>query len=145
MAHGTRINGAAYGTTGGKCLVDGTAYGIKKGRTLVNGTGYDIFFGGPTKIQVTRGTGNKRNCYFTINGDASTPYYEYDTVLNFGAGERVVMNAHVGLRRHVITVDGVEDTENSSLDIDCTGYNVTVKFNYQPTAQYSNVEVTRNK
>lgn len=42
MAHGTRINGAAYGVTGGKCLVGGTAYSIKKGRTLIGGTGYDI-------------------------------------------------------------------------------------------------------
>lgn len=42
MAHGTRINGTAYGVTGGKCLVGGTAYSIKKGRTLIGGTGYDI-------------------------------------------------------------------------------------------------------
>lgn len=47
MAHGTRINGAAYGVTGGKCLVGGTEYGIKKGRTLIGGTGYDITFNTP--------------------------------------------------------------------------------------------------
>lgn len=47
MAHGTRINGTAYGITGGKCLVNGTAYSIKKGRTLIGGTGYDITFGTP--------------------------------------------------------------------------------------------------
>ena len=47
MAHGTRINGTAYGITGGKCLVNGTVYGIKKGRTLVGGTGHDISFGTP--------------------------------------------------------------------------------------------------
>ena len=45
MAHGTRINGTAYGITGGKCLVGGTEYAIKKGRTLIGGTGYDISFG----------------------------------------------------------------------------------------------------
>ena len=44
MAHGTRINGTAYGVTGGKCLVGGTEYGIKKGRTLVDGTGYNVKF-----------------------------------------------------------------------------------------------------
>lgn len=47
MAHGTRINGTAYGITGGKCLVGGTTYSIKKGRTLIGGTGYDIAFGTP--------------------------------------------------------------------------------------------------
>ena len=44
MAHGTKVNGSAYGITGGKCLVDGTEYAIKKGRTLIGGTGYDINF-----------------------------------------------------------------------------------------------------
>lgn len=47
MAHGTRVNGTAYGITGGKCLVGGTGYKIKKGRTLIGGTGYDITFGTP--------------------------------------------------------------------------------------------------
>lgn len=47
MAHGTRVNGTAYGVTGGKCLVGGTGYKIKKGRTLIAGTGYDITFGTP--------------------------------------------------------------------------------------------------
>lgn len=47
MAHGTRVNGTAYGITGGKCLVGGTGYKIKKGRTLIGGTGYDIAFGPP--------------------------------------------------------------------------------------------------
>lgn len=47
MAHGTRVNGTAYGITGGKCLVGGTGYKIKKGRTLIGGTGYDIAFGTP--------------------------------------------------------------------------------------------------
>lgn len=44
MAHGTRVNGASYGITGGKCRVNGTVYDIKKGRTLIGGTGYDITF-----------------------------------------------------------------------------------------------------
>lgn len=47
MAHGTRVNGASYGITGGKCRVNGTVYDIKKGRTLIGGTGYDITFGPP--------------------------------------------------------------------------------------------------
>ena len=59
MAHGTRINGTAYGVTGGKCLVGGTAYSIQGGKTLVNGTGYDIAFFDGYKIVVTHSDSNQ--------------------------------------------------------------------------------------
>ena len=59
MAHGTRINGTAYGIDGGKCLVNGTSYSIQGGRTLVNGTGYDIAFFDGYKIVVTNSDGSE--------------------------------------------------------------------------------------
>ena len=59
MAHGTRINGTAYGIDGGKCLVNGTSYSIQGGKTLVNGTGYDITFFDGYKIVVTHSDGNR--------------------------------------------------------------------------------------
>lgn len=59
MAHGTRVNGASYGITGGKCRVGGTSYSIQGGRTLVNGTGYDIAFFDGYKIVVTHSDSNQ--------------------------------------------------------------------------------------
>ena len=59
MAHGTRINGTAYGIDGGKCLVNGTSYSILGGKTLVNGTGYDIAFFDGYKIVVTHSDSNQ--------------------------------------------------------------------------------------
>lgn len=59
MAHGTRINGTAYGIDGGKCLVNGTSYSIQGGRTLVNGTGYDIALFDGYKIVVTHSDSNQ--------------------------------------------------------------------------------------
>ena len=59
MAHGTRINGTAYGIDGGKCLVNGTSYSIQSGKTLVNGTGYDIAFFDGYKIVVTHSDSNQ--------------------------------------------------------------------------------------
>lgn len=44
MGHKNLIDGAAYDTTAGRCLVAGVGYGIQKGRTLADGVGYDVSF-----------------------------------------------------------------------------------------------------
>lgn len=88
MAHGTRINGTAYGVTGGKCLVGGTAYSIKKGRTLIGGTGYDIAFG-PQLSEYAEG----EIVYINENGSPVEFYvakHDYERGLN-GAGRTLVV------------------------------------------------------
>ena len=88
MAHGTRINGTAYGVTGGKCLVGGTAYSIKKGRTLIGGTGYDIAFG-PQISEYAEG----EIVYINENGSPVEFYvakHDYERGLN-GAGRTLVV------------------------------------------------------
>ena len=59
MPHGTRINGTAYGITGGICMVNGTAYDIKKGRTMVNGTIKEITISG-NRLTITGISGEQR-------------------------------------------------------------------------------------
>lgn len=87
MAHGTKINGTAYGITGGKCLVGGTAYAIKKGRTLIGGTGYDISFGTPLSSYSEGDI-----IYFNESGSPIEFYigkHDYESGLN-GAGRTLV-------------------------------------------------------
>ena len=67
MAHGTLINGTAYGITGGKCLVGGTEYSIKKGRTLISGTSYEINFAPEIATVTVEGTGSRSYAYIKIN------------------------------------------------------------------------------
>lgn len=88
MAHGTRINGAVYGITGGKCLVSGTEYSIKKGRTLINGTGYDVQFKRVATITITGSsrlpTGTSRKFAFeTTFPDGSIEYRSFDGIYVF--------------------------------------------------------------
>ena len=135
MAHGTLINGTAYGITGGKCLVGGTAYDIKKGRTLVGGTGYGIEFGAPTRINVTKGTTSYNDTYITVNGGeriSSTQTLEFD------AGETVMLSAFAnGLGNAypgIITINGrevgrAEGEPYSEYEFDCTGHIVDVVIN----------------
>ena len=88
MAHGTLINGTAYGITGGKCLVGGTEYSIKKGRTLIGGTGYDIAFGTPLSEYAEGDI-----VYINENGSPEEFYiakHDYERGLN-GAGRTLVV------------------------------------------------------
>ena len=92
MAHGTRVNGTAYGITGGKCLVGGTAYSIKKGRTLISGTGYDISFGTPLSAYAEGDIVN-----INENGSPVEFYvakHDYESGLN-GAGRTLVVRKDV--------------------------------------------------
>lgn len=72
MAHGTLINGAAHGITGGKCFISGTEYSIKNGRTLIDGTGYNIEFSPPTFMVTNVGgegkIGTTYYCYYEVDG-----------------------------------------------------------------------------
>lgn len=135
MAHGTLINGTAYGITGGKCLVGGTAYDIKKGRTLVGGTGYGIEFGGPTRINVTKGITFFNDTYIQINEGKKISSTQ---TLEFEAGENVILFARAaGLgpaSPGIITINGkevgiAEDTAYSKYEFDCTGNIVNVIIN----------------
>ena len=91
MAHGTRINGTAYGVTGGKCRVGGTAYSISKGRTLVGGTGYDISFAPGTTIIIdgADGWGSSHLVTISVNGVNQTQ----NTTLHYDPG--VVVSIHL--------------------------------------------------
>ena len=135
MAHGTLINGTAYGITGGKCLVGGTAYDIKKGRTLVGGTGYGIEFGAPTRINVTKETQMFNDTYIQINGGEKISSTQ---TLEFDAGETVVLSAYAAgpgpAYPGIITLNGKEvgradDTGGSKYEFDCTGNIVNVIIN----------------
>lgn len=67
MAHGTLINGTAYGITGGKCLVGGTEYSIQTGKTLIDGTSYEINFGPEIATVTVEGAGSRSYAYIKIN------------------------------------------------------------------------------
>ena len=131
MAHGTLINGTAYGITGGKCLVGGTAYDIKKGRTLVGGTGYDVEFVRKTIIKVKKVASGFGTAYITVNG--GNRIYSTQT-LEFEAGEPVELFAYaVGLNvsfRGIITLNGKVvgsfAGSTSTYEFDCTGMTVSV-------------------
>lgn len=132
MAHGTLINGTAYGVTGGKGLVRGTVYKIKKGCALVNGIRYGIEFGAPTRINVTKEIQSYNDTYIRVNGGekiSSTQTLEYD------AGESVTLYAYAqgfGMAfPGIITINGkevgrVEDAPYSEYEFDCTGHIVNV-------------------
>lgn len=135
MAHGTLIGGAAYGITGGKCLVDGTEYSIKKGRTLVGGTGYDIAFGKKTVINVTKGITYYNDTYIQINEGEKISSTQ---TLEFEAGENVILFARaVGMGPAypgIITINGeevgrIEGASYSEYELDCTGHIVDVIVN----------------
>ena len=135
MAHGTRINGTAYGITGGKCLVGGTAYDIKKGRTLVGGTGYGIEFGAPTRINVTKGITYYNDTYIQINEGKKISSTQ---TLEFGVGETVILFAHADgmgpAYPGIITINGeevgrIEGASYSEYELDCTGHIVDVIVN----------------
>lgn len=128
MAHGTLIGGVQYGITMGKCLVDGTEYDIKNGRTLVDGTGYGISFLGPTTINIT-GDGSGVYCYVSVNGEKHSE--RIDQPLFYDAGEQVTMKAVSRGRSHHIIINGVDNTEDTEKEIDCTGKTVDVYLNYQ--------------
>lgn len=133
MAHGTLINGTAYGITGGKCLVGGTAYDIKKGRTLVGGTGYDVEFVRKTIIKVKKVASGFGTAYITVNG--GNRIYSTQT-LEFEAGEPVELFAYAfGLNVSypgIITLDGkvVGSVAGSTrtYEFDCTGMTVSVEI-----------------
>lgn len=111
MAHGTRINGNAYGITGGKCRVNGTGYSIKKGRTLIGGTGYDITFAKETTV-IYSGWGAAAS-FLQINGEG---IYEDGTFI-YDAGVSVEVRF-----RHPngdIIVDG--ENMGSDVTLDVTG------------------------
>ena len=135
MAHGTLINGTAYGITGGKCLVGGTAYDIKKGRTLVGGTGYGIEFGAPTRINVTKGITYYNDTYIQINEGKKISSTQ---TLEFEAGENVILFARAaGMGQAypgIITINGeevgrIEGSSYSEYELDCTGHIVDVIVN----------------
>ena len=98
MAHKTRINGTAYGITGGKTLVNGTSYSVKNGKALIGGTAYDISFKkqyppnvqdfwtqtssadvvGPAPITgIVYANGYWVVCGYTKQGEGSYDYYAY--------------------------------------------------------------------
>lgn len=139
MAHGTRVNGASYGITGGKCRVNGTVYDIKKGRTLIGGTGYDITFGLPTIVHITKkiteyfekwNTTEYR--YVTINGGERLG--DADTVINISGGEVILYAwSGTGFAMGNITVNGTvyKDDDFSGfvdLSIDITGKEVFIEL-----------------
>lgn len=138
MAHGTRINGTAYGVTGGKCLVGGTAYSIKKGRALVGGTGYDVAFGWPTRVYVhIRNSANYYYASATINGvkhdnDIFSQTYDYDP----GVPVELVVYA-----RTTVTVNGV-DQDEKTVTLDVTGKNVDVTLSRATQLNRGYAEVT---
>ena len=131
MAHGTLINGTAYGITGGKCLVGGTAYDIKKGRTLVGGTGYDVEFVRKTIIKVKKVASGRGPAYITVNGGNRISSTQ---TLEFEAGEPVELFAYAAgviiTSPGIITLDGkvVGSVEgpNRTYEFDCTGKTISV-------------------
>ena len=140
MAHGTRINGTAYGITGGKCLVNGTVYGIKKGRTLVGGTGHDISFGTPLSAY-SEGDIVKIN----ENGDPVEFYvakHDYESELN-GAGRTLVVrkdcydnrvwdNGNVNAYASSDLDSWFNSTYKNMLDADIRSLIGTTKIRYTP-------------
>lgn len=135
MAHGTLINGTAYGITGGKCLVGGTEYSIKKGYTLVDGTGYGIEFEAPTRITVIKAAQWYNDTYITVNGGERISSTK---ILEFEAGENVILFAYAQgfgpAFPGIITINGkevgrAEDTAYSEYEFDCTGNIVHVVIN----------------
>lgn len=135
MAHGTRINGTAYGVTGGKCFVAGTEYSIKKGCALVDGTGYGIEFWEPTRINVTKETQGYNDTYIQINEGEKISSTQ---TLEFEAGENVILFARaVGVGPAypgIITLNGkevgrAEGEGYSQYEFDCTGHIVDVVIN----------------
>ena len=111
MAHGTSINGTAYGITGGKCLVNGTSYSIKKGRTLIGGTGYDISFRTPLSAY-SEGDIVNINEY-----GAPVEFYvakhDYETRYN-GAGRTLLLRKNV-TNAEPWKANGTSSWENSTL------------------------------
>lgn len=156
MAHGTRINGTAYGVTGGKCLVGGTGYNIKKGRTLVGGTGYDVLFSMPTKVVVS-GNGKHQEGPFSytlatvsVNGakEITSP-----KTYNFEAGVDVsvklkIVNESASTTGY-IKVDGVSVAsagrdKTATHTLDATGKSVAITLSYDEYGGgfYGNITVT---
>lgn len=135
MAHGTLINGTAYGITGGKCLVGGTEYSIQTGGTLIGGTLYHINFGKKTVINVTKGITYYNDTYIQINGGKKISSTQ---TLEFEAGENVILFARaVGIGQAypgIITINGeevgrIEGAWYSEYELDCTGHIVDVIVN----------------
>ena len=124
MAHGTRINGTAYGITGGKCLVGGTTYSIKKGRTLISGTGYEILFSKPTEVFVNLPNGLPLMGVLEVGGYG----YVGGTVetLTFPVGETVLL--YVYSNRNGVRVNG-GGISFDPFEQDITGKNCTVYYN----------------
>ena len=150
MAHGTKINGTAYGITGGKCLVGGTAYGIKKGRTLIGGTGYDITFGPETTVTVSQDPENSyplRGIYVTVNDGSQITGYPKETVTvspGVPASLYIYAPRKYGNYYYVYTVNKVAIETNAiylSKTLDVTGKTVTVEFKYR-NGQEIEVNVT---
>lgn len=140
MAHGTRINGTAYGITGGKCMVNGTAYSIKKGRTLIGGTGYDITFGPETTVTVSQDPENSyrlRGIYVTVNDGSQITGYPKETVtVSPGVPASLYIYApdKHGDYYYVYAVNDVAIETNAiflSKTLDVTGKTVTVEFKYR--------------
>ena len=140
MAHGTLINGTAYGITGGKCLVGGTEYSIKKGRTLIGGTGYDIAFGTPLSEYAEGDI-----VYINENGSPVEFYvakHDYESGLN-GAGRTLVVRKDTyddrswdsgGMNAYASsTIDSwFNSTYKNMLDVDIRSLIGTTKIRYTP-------------
>lgn len=135
MAHGTLINGTAYGITGGKCLVGGTEYSIQTGGTLIDGTLYHINFGKKTVINVTKGITYYNDTYIQINEGKKISSTQ---TLEFEAGENVILFARAAgmgpAYPGIITINGeevgrIEGSSYSEYELDCTGHIVDVIIN----------------
>ena len=143
MAHGTRINGTAYGITGGKCLVNGTAYSIKKGRTLVSGTGYDISFGQPALVEISMYNAYELNpnfAYIKINDKTilMAGSDTYDPVSGSVMLEVYVTYLYASYK-HIarITYNGVDVVQGGgSYVLDITGKTVHVHIDYYSNKAY---------
>ena len=75
MAHGVRINGTAYGISGGKTLINGTAYGISGGKTRIGGTAYSISFAGvlvPVHVSLTYPADENTRSYLEYSDGSRT-------------------------------------------------------------------------
>lgn len=142
MAHGTRVNGTAYGITGGKCLISGVEYSIKKGLTLIGGTGYNIEFLKKTVVTVTKNSGDL-GFYAVFNGGDRVYGYPNADTLEFDAGVPVSMTVYGsgigGVSLYVNRVF-VETNKNIEYTIDITGKTATVEL--EQYSIYGEINVT---
>ena len=123
MAHGTRVNGTAYGITNGKCFVNGTLFNIKSGKTLIQGTNYTINLAGKTTIAVIGTTTylSMGMVELYINEEKKMKGGKY----NYEAGQEVSVHVITHTSRNDITING--ESKGKDVNFDATGLEVTIK------------------